>query len=122
MTQATVGESCKGLHNALTNSIARRLPLGIARPLRIVRVRTYQMRNGQRTPSGPSARALTIVIWGHPHVTAWTTNVDLIGRCLVWFPVRGWFDTRRMGHPTDWSPRRPGGIQSASSGPPMFLL
>jgi hypothetical protein len=46
MTQATVGESCKGLHNALTNAIARRLPLGIARPLRIVRVWTYQMRKG----------------------------------------------------------------------------
>jgi putative acetyltransferase len=45
MTQATVGEGCKGLHNALTNAIARRLLLGIARHLRIVRVRTYQMRN-----------------------------------------------------------------------------
>ena len=37
MTQAIVGESCKGLHNALTSAIARGLPLGIARPLRIVR-------------------------------------------------------------------------------------
>src|SRR5450631_3905398 len=60
MTQATVSESCKGLHNALTNAIARRLPLGIARPLRIVRVRTYQMRNGDRSPIDRSAIPLQI--------------------------------------------------------------
>lgn len=29
MTRAIVGQSCKGLHNALTSAIARRLPLGI---------------------------------------------------------------------------------------------
>ena len=56
MTQATVSESCKGLHNALTNAIARRLPLGIARPLRIVRVRTYQKRNGLQDGSEPQPR------------------------------------------------------------------
>jgi len=38
MTQVTVGESCKGLHNALTSAIARRLPLGHRRAGVIVQI------------------------------------------------------------------------------------
>ena len=70
MTQATVGESCKGLHNALTNAIARRLPLGIARPLRIVRVRTYQMRNDERTHLSQARCRMTDPQSGHVSASA----------------------------------------------------
>src|ERR1039458_3462350 len=73
MTQATVGESCKGLQNALTNAIARRLPLGIARPLRIVRVRTYQMRTlaygHARRPRRPGTKVIFVVPERDPFVT-----------------------------------------------------